>query len=170
MIELLILHLLNKYQLTMYGVQKKISEEFAIYTKPGFGTIKPALVRLENKDFVISRKSISEGGRVSIFYAITPNGMEELKRLIVSRTSDNPVKFLNTARIKLICSSLLSNEDQVKLIEQLSLKANLIYTKSKKLLDNTENDFYYNMVTDNIVQEYKNFISLLEGMKNGCTG
>ena len=154
----------------MYGVQKKISEEFAIYTKPGFGTIKPALVRLESKGFVISRKSISEGGRVSIFYAITPSGMDELKRLIVSRTSDNPVKFLNTARIKLICSSLLSNEDQVKLIEQLSLKANSIYAKSKKLLDNTENDFYYNMVTDNIVQEYKNFISLLEGMKNGCTG
>lgn len=154
----------------MYGVQKKISEEFAIYTKPGFGTIKPALVRLESKGFVISRKSISEGGKVSIFYAITPSGMEELKRLIVSRTSENPVKFLNTARIKLICSSLLSNEDQVKLIEQLSLKANSIYVKSKKLLDNTENDFYYNMVTDNIVQEYKNFISLLEGMKNGCTG
>lgn len=154
----------------MYGVQKKISEDFAIYTKPGFGTIKPALVRLENKGFVISRKSISEGGRVSVFYAITPNGMDELKRLIVSRTSDNPVKFLNTARIKLICSSLLSNEEQVKLIEQLSLKANSIYTKSKKLLDKAENDFYYNMVTDNIVQEYKNFISLLEGMKNGCTG
>lgn len=170
MIELLILHLLNKFQLTMYGVQKKIAEEFTIYTKPGFGTIKPALVRLESKGFIISRKSISEGGRVSIFYAITPTGLDELKRLIVSRVSDNPIKFLNTARIKLICSSLLSNEDQVKLIEQLSIKANTIYAKSKKLLENKEGDFYYNMVTDNITQEYKNFISLLEGMKNGCTG
>lgn len=170
MIELLILHLLNKFQLTMYGVQKMIAEEFAIYTKPSFGTIKPALVRLEAKGFIISRKSISEGGRVSIFYAITPSGLEELKRLIVTRVSDNPVKFLNTARIKLICASLLPNEDQVKLIEHLNLKANAIYTKSKKLLDKAENDFYYNMVTDNIVQEYKNFISLLEGMKNGCTG
>ena len=57
MIELLILYLLNKYQLTMYAVQKKISEEFAIYTKPSFGTIKPALVRLEAKGFIISIKS-----------------------------------------------------------------------------------------------------------------
>ena len=170
MIELLVLHLLNKYQLTMYGVQKKIADNFAIYTKPGFGTIKPALVRLEAKGFIISRKSLSEGGRVSIFYAITPTGMEELKRLIVTRTSDNPVKFLNTARVKLICATILPTELQVKLIEQLLVKANTIYAKSKNLLENNDNDFYYKMVTDNILQEYKNFISLLEGMKNGCTG
>ena len=156
MIELLVLHLLNKYQLTMYGVQKKIAEEFAIFTKPSFGTIKPALVRLSEKGFVISRKTFSEGGRVSVFYAITTDGQEELRRLVVARTSDNPVKFLNTARVKLICSSLLPPEDQVKLIEQLSLKANSIYAMTKRLLDN--------------LQEYKNFISLLEGMKNGCVG
>lgn len=169
MIELLILYLLNKYQLTMYGVQKKIAEVFAIYTKPGFGTIKPALVRLEEKGFIISRKTISEGGRPSVFYAITPTGMEELKRLVVARTSDNPVKFLNTARVKLICAELLPPEHQLKLIEQLSTKANSIYSKAKNLLEVSENEFYYKMVTDNIVQEYKNFISLLEGMKNGCS-
>ena len=170
MIELLVLHLLNKYQLTMYGVQKKIAEDFAIFTKPSFGTIKPALVRLESKKFVVSRKTFSEGGRVSVFYAITTEGQEELRRLVVARTSDNPIKFLNTARVKLICSSLLPVEDQVKLIEQLSLKANSIYAKTKKLLENPDNDFYYNMITDNILQEYKNFVSLLEGMKNGCSG
>ena len=169
MIELLILYLLNKYQLTMYGVQKKIAEVFAIYTQPGFGTIKPALVRLEEKGFIISRKTISEGGRPSVFYAITPTGMEELKRLVVARTSDNPVKFLNTARVKLICAELLPPEHQLKLIEQLSTKANSIYSKAKNLLEVSENEFYYKMVTDNIVQEYKNFISLLEGMKNGCS-
>lgn len=170
MIELLILHLLNKFQLTMYGLQKKISEDFSIYTTPGIGTIKPALVRLESKSFIISKKTISDGGRVAIFYGITPNGMEELKRLIVARTSNNPVKFLNTARIKLICSSLLSTDDQIKLMEQLLTKSELIYSKTKKSLENKENDFYYKMVTDNILQDYKNFISMLEGMKNGCTG
>ncbi len=169
MIELLILYLLNKYQLTMYAVQKKISEEFAIYTKPSFGTIKPALVRLEAKGFIISKKSFSEGGRPSVFYTITPTGMEELKRLVVARTSENPVKFLNTARIKLICSELLPAEYQLKLIEQLSVKANTIYSKALKLIEVNDNEFYYKMVTDNILQEYKNFISLLEGMKNGCT-
>ena len=104
-----------------------------------------------------------------MFYAITPTGMEELKRLVVARTSDNPVKFLNTARVKLICAELLPPEHQLKLIEQLSTKANSIYSKAKNLLEVSENEFYYKMVTDNIVQEYKNFISLLEGMKNGCS-
>ena len=168
MIELLILYLLNKFQLTMYGVQKKISEDFAIYTKPGFGTIKPALVRLENKGFLMSRRSISEGGRLAAYYTITPQGIEELRRLIVSRTSDNPVKFLNTARVKLICSALLSPDEQVKLIDNLKLKAETIYNKTKNSIE--KSDFYYKIVTDNQLQEYKNFISLLEGMRNGCTG
>ncbi len=168
MIELLILYLLNKFQLTMYGVQKKISEDFAIYTKPGFGTIKPALVRLEDKGFLMSRRSISDGGRMAVYYTITPQGIEELRRLIVSRTSDNPVKFLNTARVKLICSALLSPDEQVKLIDNLKLKAETIYNKTKNSIE--KSDFYYKIVTDNQLQEYKNFISLLEGMRNGCTG
>ncbi len=168
MIELLILYLLNKYQLTMYGTQKKIAEDFAIYTKPGIGTIKPALVRLEEKGFITSRRSISNGGRVSVYYTITPAGMEELKRLIVARTSDNPVKFLNTARIKLICASLLTPQEQVKLIDQLKLKAETLYNKTAGKIESA--DFYYKMVTDNQLQEYKNFMSLLEGMRNGCTG
>ncbi len=168
MIELLILYLLNKYQLTMYALTKKIAEDFSIYTKPGIGTIKPALVRLEGKGFIISRRSISEGGRVAVYYTITAQGMEELKRLIVTRTSDNPVKFLNTARIKLICASLLTPQEQVKLIDQLKLKAESIYTKTNGKIESA--DFYHKMVTDNQLQEYKNFISLLEGMRNGCTG
>ena len=152
----------------MYAVQKKIADEFSIYTKPGIGTIKPALVRLQEKGFIISRRSISEGGRVSVYYTITPQGIEELKRLIVARTSDNPVKFLNTARIKLICASLLTPQEQVKLLDQLKIKAESIYNKTAVKIETA--DFYYKMVTDNILQEYKNFISLLEGMRNGCTG
>ncbi len=168
MIELLILYLLNKYQLTMYALTKKISEDFAIYTKPGCGTIKPALVRLETKGFITSRRSISDGGRIAVYYTITPAGMEELKRLIVARTSDNPVKFLNTARVKLICASLLTPQEQVKLIDRLKLKAESIYNKTADKIETA--DFYYKMVTDNQLHEYKNFMSLLEGMRNGCTG
>ena len=152
----------------MYGLQKRIAEDFSIYTKPGIGTIKPALVRLESKGFVMSRRSISNGGRVAVYYTITPAGMDELKRLIVARTSDNPVKFLNTARVKLICAALLTPDEQVKLIDNLKLKAESIYNKTVVKLEKT--DFYYKMVTDNQLQEYKNFMSLLEGMRNGCTG
>ena len=52
MIEILILFELNKKVLTMYGIQKSILEYFSVLTMPSFGTIKPALKRLENKGFI----------------------------------------------------------------------------------------------------------------------
>ena len=47
MIELLILYELSKKVLTMYGVSKEIRREFSVLTTPSYGTIKPALNRLE---------------------------------------------------------------------------------------------------------------------------
>ena len=47
MIELLILFVLNRKVLTMYGVSKEIKELFSVLTTPSYGTIKPALTRLE---------------------------------------------------------------------------------------------------------------------------
>ena len=79
MIELLILFVLSSSPLTMYGVLKSILNKFSPYTKPSFGTIKPALLRLEKKGIIISSQSISDGGKVSIMYAITPDGLKELK-------------------------------------------------------------------------------------------
>ena len=46
MIELLILFVLLKRDLTMYAVQKRIREYFLPFTNPSFGALKPALVRL----------------------------------------------------------------------------------------------------------------------------
>ena len=52
MIELLILFVLNRKVLTMYGVSKEIKELFSVLTTPSYGTIKPALTRLEKGGFV----------------------------------------------------------------------------------------------------------------------
>ena len=73
MIELLILYVLLKKDLTMYAVQKHIEDNFAPYTKPSFGALKPALRRLETKECISSRKMMSDGGKLSVFYSLTKN-------------------------------------------------------------------------------------------------
>ena len=83
MIELLILYVLSSRELTMYAVLKHIMDNFAAYTQPSFGAIKPALTRLEKDGFIRSRKAMSDGGKLSGFYSITPEGKEELKGLIL---------------------------------------------------------------------------------------
>ena len=93
MIELLILFELNKKTLTMYGVSKEINGNFSVLTTPSFGTIKPALKRLEAGNFIKSQKTISNGGRPSTYYSITNEGVDELKRLILEPPLENPIHF-----------------------------------------------------------------------------
>lgn len=94
MIELLILHELNKKVLTMYGISKEIRLEFSVLTTPSYGTIKPALTRLEKSGFIKTQKTMSNGGRPSTYYSITSNGREELKHLLLLPPLENPIQFL----------------------------------------------------------------------------
>lgn len=167
MIELMILYVLTKRELTMYSIQKYIEENFGAYSKPSFGAIKPALVRLEKNNCLTSRKMMSDGGKLSVFYAITKEGMEELKKLILESLSENPLQFLPHARVKLSCASYLDKEECANLFFQIKSMA----TKHKFDAENIINDeynqlsFYQRIVLDNTICEYNNFISILEGLE-----
>lgn len=167
MIELLILFLISKKELTMYGIQKSISDIFSAYTKPSFGAIKPALKRLELAGFITSRKSMSEGGKESGFYAIKNEGLNELKRLLLEDLSENPIQFFSNARIKLSCASFLSNEETNEMFLKLKTKA----MEHKFNAENTLADeytpltFYQRVVLDNSICEYQNLISLIENLE-----
>ena len=167
MIELLILFLISKKEMTMYGIQKAISDEYSAYTKPSFGAIKPALKRLENSGFISSRKSMSEGGKQSGFYSIKKEGLSELKRLILDDLSENPLQFFSNARIKLSCASFLSNDEIAELFAKIKTKAmehkfNAEDTLSDEYLSLS---FYQRVVLDNAVCEYNNLISLIESLE-----
>lgn len=92
MIELLILYIVLKRDFTMYAIQKGIESEFAPFTRPSFGALKPALRRLEFNGFISTRKMMSDGGKLSVYYSITKSGEKELKRLILEKLSDNPLR------------------------------------------------------------------------------
>lgn len=166
MIELLILFELSKKVLTMYGVSKEIRADFSVLTTPSYGTIKPALMRLEKGGFLKTQKTISEGGRPSTYYSITNEGIKELKRLIVEPPLDNPIQFLPMARIKLACADVLDDDAQMVMLRELKNKAESIILDTKTLMDKKELKFYPKMVFDNLICEYKNFVSLLEGFEH----
>lgn len=166
MIELLILFELNKTVLTMYGVSKEIRGDFSVLTTPSYGTIKPALRRLENGGFVKSQKAISDGGRPSTYYSITKEGVNELKRLIMEEPLENPIQFLPMSRIKLACADILDKDEQLKMIQLLKTKAESIIIDTKNIMTFKDLSFYPKMVFDNLVCEYRNFITLLEGFEN----
>ena len=169
MIELLILFELNKTVLTMYGVSKEIRGDFSVLMIPSYGTIKPALRRLENSGFVKTQKSISNGGRPSTYYSITKDGVNELKRLLLEEPLENPIQFLPMSRIKLACAEILDKDEQLKMIHLLKTKAESIIIDTKNILTFKDMSFYPKMVFEDLICEYNNFISLLEGFENACS-
>ncbi len=165
MIEILILHQLKEKVLTMYGISKEINASFSVLTTPSFGTIKPALVRLEKNGYIKTQKNITEGGRPSIYYSITNSGKDRLQELILGNLPANPIQFLPSARIKIACAEILSTKEQIELFKKIKLKAETIALDIKNMQNDSDLDFYKKMVLENLTCEYKNFVLLLEGLE-----
>ena len=166
----MILYILSQAPTTMYGVLKSILRKFSPFTKPSFGTVKPALSRLENGGLLSSRKTMSDGGKPSIIYAITDKGLVELREKILGVNIQNPVQFMSNSRIQIVCSEYLVSEDRLKLFDTIKRKAIYIKTDAEKKIENDSShlNFYHRMILDNTICEYGNFINLIEGFESGC--
>ena len=164
MIELLILYVLLKRDFTMYAIQKRIDENFAPFTKPSFGALKPALRRLEEKKCLTSRKLMSDGGKLSVYYEISKDGISVLKRLMLEDLSDNPLQFLSNARAKLCCADCLNTDERKRLFFLIKSRAMQFKVASQNVLNDEYNhiNFYQKVVIDNAMCEFSNFITLIE--------
>lgn len=167
MIELLILYVILKRDYTMYAIQRRIEESFAPFTKPSFGALKPALRRLEERYCLTTRKLMSDGGKLSVFYEISKNGINELKRLMLEDLSANPLQYLSNARIKLSCADCLDSEEKKRLFFLLKSRAMQFKNDAQNILSDEykQVNFYQKVILDNAICEYSNFINIIEGLE-----
>lgn len=163
----MILYILLKHDLTMYAMHKRIQENFLAFTSPSFGAVKPALVRLEKQGCITSSKIMSDGGKLSVYYSITKEGLKELKNLLLKPLSQNALQFMSDSRIKLSCVSFLDKSDAEEVFLDIKSNALLHKVNAEKILSDeyTPLTFQQRIVLDNAVCEYKNFISLVEGLE-----
>ncbi len=166
MIELLILYVLSEREMTMYAVLKAILDNFAAFSQPSFGAIKPALNRLEKEGFILCRKAISDGGKLSGYYSVTNEGRQKLNLLLLEKLSDNPLQFASNARIKLCCASYLGKDERKILFSIIKNKAFEHKHSAEEILANDYNSlsFYQRIILDNTIVEYNNLISLVESL------
>lgn len=167
MIELLILYVLLKRDLTMYAVQKHILDIFSPFTSPSFGALKPGLNRLEQKGCITSRKMMSDGGKLSVYYSLTNSGKNELKRLLLEELSVNPAQFFSNARLKLCCADILSKDEKSRLFFNIKSTAVGIKSDANAVLSDEYKhvNFYQKIILDNTVCELSNFITIVEGLE-----
>lgn len=83
-----------------YGVARRIEETSGNRLALNYGTLYPALVKLEQEGFVTAEWGQSENNRRAKFYALTPAGRKQLAREARewNRTADLIAAFLAPPR------------------------------------------------------------------------
>lgn len=165
--EILILYILTSGQNTLYGISKSVLSTFGYITAPSYGTIQPALKRLEKNNFIKSDKFFTDGGKPYVYYSLTQAGKESLIKKIKSQLPLNPIQLIPELKIKLICSSILEKQEKSELYKLL--KSQLVKLK-KKAEDMQTSDIYSNnyegrMVLNTSVCEFQNLYNLIEGLE-----
>jgi len=79
-----------------YGVARRIEETSRHRLSLNYGTLYPALVKLEQEGFITAEWGLSENNRRAKFYALTPAGRKQLAREARDwqRTADLIAAFL----------------------------------------------------------------------------
>jgi PadR family transcriptional regulator, regulatory protein PadR len=79
-----------------YGIARRIEETSRNQLVLNYGTLYPALLKLEQEGFIKAKWSVSENNRRAKFYSLTPAGKKELARETDEwyRTADLIAAFL----------------------------------------------------------------------------
>ena len=83
-----------------YGIARRIEETSDHRLNLNYGTLYPALLKLEQEGFVAAEWGLSENNRRAKFYALTPAGRKQLARETRDwhRTTDLIAAFLAPRR------------------------------------------------------------------------
>ena len=83
-----------------YGVARRIEETSKHRLKLNYGTLYPALLKLEQEGYIASEWSVSENNRRAKFYSLTAAGRKQLAREANEwhKTADLIAAFLSPRR------------------------------------------------------------------------
>jgi len=112
MIELLILGILLDGEKTIYKLKQTAKAEYSLLTGASFGSIHPALKKLEEGEFVSSKNKISKGGQKSSYFKITSKGKAKFEELMGCELPESLYSSHQIAGLKIIFLDKLDEEKQ----------------------------------------------------------
>ncbi len=131
MLEYLILGIILIHPYTGYDIKKCIGQRFGIFYKASFGSLYPALNRLEKKGYVTTYEE-PQGGRKKIFYQITETGKDCVMEWLTS-----PMESLdgcNSNLIKIYFFDQLPDEERQQQLKQYE-RNNIEYLKKLQAIE-----------------------------------
>ncbi|MDD3013939.1 MAG: PadR family transcriptional regulator [Candidatus Gastranaerophilales bacterium] len=162
MIELLILQVLLDEKFTIYKIKQRIEKKYGFFLNISFGSIHPAVKRLENQKCIYAKKSVTEGGQRSSVYSITDSGKAYFIKLMLDDLPDNPSIAKQLINIKLLSFNKLEDKQKIKvkdsIINYLEMKktaSNYLLSSGQDLFTGTELKFLnYNIQRQNEFVEW----------------
>jgi len=135
MTDLLILAILLDYEYTIYKIKQKIENNFSIFLSASFGSIHPAVKKLEKNGFISAKKKLSSGGQKSSTYSITREGKEYFKKLMTAEITESPSYSNQLINIKIMLIDLLDENLQKITIDSIKKYYEIHLLNTKELIE-----------------------------------
>ncbi|MBH5316321.1 DUF4180 domain-containing protein [Paenibacillus sp. GSMTC-2017] len=161
-IQLAILGILSWKSSTGYELKKIFEDSSFMYWSGNNNQIYKALMSMENEDYVTSEVVHQDNSPSKKVYAITEEGLKELKKWLVSSTEAPEIKKLFL--VQLAWSNMLSNQELNELLSnyenEIKLQLIMQNEKYKRALHSpnrsTRESLVWEMISENIISTYNN--------------
>jgi DNA-binding PadR family transcriptional regulator len=138
MIELLILAILLDGENTIYKIRQKLQNIFFLFISSSFGSVHPALKKLEKNELISVKRKMTEGGKKSCLYSLTNKGKKYFDELMTSAITE-PVTYSNQiANIKIMLLDRLNENLRKYAIESVKKYYEIKLLNTKDLLGTLE--------------------------------
>lgn len=112
--ELVVLSILWNEEFSIYGLKKRIDEEYSLFLSSSMGAIHPTLKKLYSNKHIEVKKSKSEGGQRRSCYYITPAGKKYFEEIMLhSKLTDQIVN------IKIMALPKIEKKLQIAIIKNI---------------------------------------------------
>ena len=138
MTELLILAILLEGEFTGYKIKHKIKSNFSVFLSASFGSIHPALKKLEKSGFISTKRKMSNGGQKSSFYSVTPEGKKYFKELMSAEIADSPLFSNQLINIKLVLLDLTDENLRKETVNSIKRYYEIQLLNTEELLEKAE--------------------------------
>jgi len=138
MTDLLVLAILFDGEFTLYKIRQQIKSNFYLFLSASFGSIHPAVKKLEKNGFISVKQKMSRGGQKSSTYFITNEGKNYFKEIMTSEIAESPLFSNQLINIKIMLLDKLDADLRKASIEKVKRYYELHLLSTGELLETLE--------------------------------
>ncbi len=111
MTELVILAILLNEKYTIYKIKQKIKDNFSVFLGASFGSVYPAVKKLEKNGYIIVKQKMTRGGQKCHIYSITKKGKDYFNELMIKEIPDIALYSSQLINLKMMLLDFIAEDN-----------------------------------------------------------